>query len=400
MDLPSFRKMYEEMLSAEALATMVMPGMLDEVRTLRRNLTNIANAIDSFYEVLGSRHWVFHESLPMTEIEALTKLEAPTAEAALIEMYQSDMGVHHSVRRLVRFEQMRPRLALVKLAQDDYEAGRYEACTLILLTVMDGFVNDVESSHRGLHTRDSDEMNAWNSVAGHQYGLGHAHRSFTKNFSVRNDEEVFELHRNGIVHGVLTNYGNVVVATKAWNRLFAVGDWAQSLGDAQEPEPTVPTWSETLSTLRITANRQALIAAWNPRTTTAANGIEGEASVSAAHAFFGTWQRRNFGGMTAFARPYPGEKKHAQTLKNLFKGYALSGFEITEVELTKPAIALVRATLTINGTDVSSESRWSYEGADGHSLVESEPGGHWRLVFAQPDMFADGVAAVYDPTVG
>jgi hypothetical protein len=49
-----------------------------------------------------------------------------------------------------------------------------------------------------------------------------------KRFSKTSNEEVFELYRNGIVHGVLLNFNNAVVASKAWNRLFAVADWATS----------------------------------------------------------------------------------------------------------------------------------------------------------------------------
>jgi hypothetical protein len=54
---------------------------------------------------------------------------------------------------------------------------------LTLLSVMDGFVNDVDhGERRGLHARDADEMGAWDSVVGHHMGLTHAHLSFTKPF--------------------------------------------------------------------------------------------------------------------------------------------------------------------------------------------------------------------------
>jgi hypothetical protein len=64
---------------------------------------------------------------------------------------------------------------------------------LLLLSVMDGFVNDVDASRRrGLHARGPDEMVAWDSVVGHHLGLTHAHAGFTKTFKRTSTDEVRE----------------------------------------------------------------------------------------------------------------------------------------------------------------------------------------------------------------
>ncbi|MBK9343935.1 MAG: hypothetical protein IPN07_13140 [Dehalococcoidia bacterium] len=98
---------------------------------------------------------------------------------------------------------------------------------LHLIAVMDGFVNDFEPGERqGLHSRQPGEMAAWDSVVGHHMGLTHAMATFTKTIKKRVGDEVFELHRHGIMHGSVVRFDNVVVATKAWNMLFAVADWA------------------------------------------------------------------------------------------------------------------------------------------------------------------------------
>jgi hypothetical protein len=39
---------------------------------------------------------------------------------------------------------------------------------------------------------------------GHHKGLAHAHAAFTKSFKGTQTEPVYELYRNGIVHGNLT----------------------------------------------------------------------------------------------------------------------------------------------------------------------------------------------------
>jgi RIO-like serine/threonine protein kinase len=56
----------------------------------------------------------------------------------------------------------------------------------------------------------------------------------------RVDDEVFEVYRNGIVHGTVVNFNNVVVATKAWNMLFAVADWDSATTKAAAPAEPQP----------------------------------------------------------------------------------------------------------------------------------------------------------------
>ncbi|MGV1005070.1 MAG: hypothetical protein ACOYEV_09970, partial [Candidatus Nanopelagicales bacterium] len=71
-----------------------------------------------------------------------------TAEARLIDYYKSADRITFPLRRLHRFEAMRPRIDLLQKALTDYEAGRYYSTVLVLLSVMDGFVNDLDTATR------------------------------------------------------------------------------------------------------------------------------------------------------------------------------------------------------------------------------------------------------------
>ena len=118
----------------------------------------------------------------------------------------------------------------------------FDSAAFHLIAVMDGFVNDFEPDvRRGLASRDPDSMTAWDSVVGHHLGLTNALKDYQKTIKKRVDEEVLELHRHGIVHGAITKFDNVVVATKAWNMLFAVADWATATTKARQPEAPKPT---------------------------------------------------------------------------------------------------------------------------------------------------------------
>ena len=62
-------------------------------------------------------------------------------------------------------------------------------------------------------------------MVGHHLGLTHVMKVFGKTFKKRVDEEVFKVHRHSIVHGSVVKFDNIIVATKAWNMLFAIADW-------------------------------------------------------------------------------------------------------------------------------------------------------------------------------
>lgn len=193
------------------------PDQRKQLKELEREHQRITETVDRFYGLLGDRNWVFTGDISFTAVTAVIDTEdAETAEKRLIDYYKTDGRIAFPLRRLYRFDVMRPRRELLYKALSDYEAGRYYSTILVLLSVMDGFVNDLEASARlGLHARSSQDMVAWDSVAGHHLGLGHAHQTFIKGFYQTRTTEVTELFRNGIMHGTLVNFDNAIVATKA-----------------------------------------------------------------------------------------------------------------------------------------------------------------------------------------
>lgn len=60
---------------------------------------------------------------------------------------------------------------------------------MLLISVMDGFINDFEPGKRkGLVAREISEMVAWDSVTGHHMGLTNALKPFLKTIKRRVDE--------------------------------------------------------------------------------------------------------------------------------------------------------------------------------------------------------------------
>ncbi|WP_157621896.1 hypothetical protein [Serinicoccus hydrothermalis] len=200
--------MEQQLLGMRLLKVLLPKEERHLLKDLPAQLDYMASTVDGFYALLGPRHWVFHDDLALDDMANLVAdhVDDPEgAEQAFIAWYQDGDRLPRLVKRLHGHPGLRVRMHLLRWALEDYQAGRYYAVVQVLLSAMDGFVNDLDpANRRGLHTREPDEMDAWNSVVGHHQGLSAAHATFTKSFKARNDDPVYEVYRNGIVHGMLT----------------------------------------------------------------------------------------------------------------------------------------------------------------------------------------------------
>ena len=284
-----------------------------------------------------------------------------------------------------------------RIVNEHYEVEmsrrQFDSAALHLIAVMDGFVNGFEpDARRDLSSRDPDDMTAWDSVVGHHLGLTNALKAYNKPIKKRVDEEVYELHRHGIVHGTITRFDNVVVATKAWNMLFAVVDWAAATGKACQPEAPKPTLRETFQQMGTTARMKKMLEAWkSSRLSDSDAGFEDHEIHSLTVEFLTSWRERNFGALARFPMRQFGNRettpgKMAGQLRKDFEGFVLSEFRVPELENTAPAIWVSRGEATVNGTPGTFECRWTMEEADG-SFGYGSNSALWRLVFCDPTVW-------------
>jgi hypothetical protein len=113
---------------------------------------------------------------------------------------------------------------------------------------------------------------------------------------VRQAAILYELYRNGIIHGTLLNYDNDVVATRAWNRLFAVVDWAKARTKEQQPPRAEPTWWEVFAQLADNARKERAAKEWKPETLVPTDaGFTTHPVYLACEQLFTYWRQRNYG---------------------------------------------------------------------------------------------------------
>ncbi|MBF6185128.1 MULTISPECIES: hypothetical protein [Nocardia] len=212
--MPSIIELNKQLAAYRWLQYFAPKKKRPNAKEIRQQVEYITDTVDSFYALLGPRHWVFHDNLNLERMAAIVSKHhdnADAAEAALIAYYQDEELLRFWARRLGNRKAMKSRRHLIEHALDDYFSGRYYAVVHVLLSVMDGYVNDTDTQLRkGLHARKNEDVDAWDSVVGHHPGLTHAHATFRKGFYATDEPETFELYRNGIVHGMLPNYDNVM----------------------------------------------------------------------------------------------------------------------------------------------------------------------------------------------
>jgi hypothetical protein len=381
------------MLDGMGVLTMVIARRLrPEIRRLKQQIEEYVEAVDGFYAVLGSRHWILHESLGLDLAREVMTLPPAQAEQKLVEHYRDPEALRPMIRRVRNHPAMRPRNHLLKRAENDFLERRYYSTVLLLLTVMDGFVNDIDQQQRrGLHTRTPDEMAAWDSVVGHHMALANAHQTFIKGFYKTSDEEVHDLYRNGIVHGMLTNFDNELVAAKAWNRLFAVGDWATSLEKAREPLIPPVGVRDLIAGVQENRQLQAELDAWSPSRLHADDqGFTEHPVYRAAEAFLMAWEKGNYGRMAELlARNSLGYHenvgKAAGDLRGQYEFVELAGFDLRELDFVAASICVVRAHLTCDGHSQPAWLRWIHEDDNGAPVVDGGAGA-WKVMSWGPSV--------------
>lgn len=392
-DLPFVVEMTEHLEGLRLLSGIAGHELKPELDRLKKDLDRIVSTVDGFYEVLGPRNWIFHESLDLELGELISGQQSDEAERLLIARYKDPDHLRSMVRKVRNHPSMRPRLDQIEKARIDFESERYYSTVLLLLAVMDGFVNDMDPDRRrGLHARGADEMVAWNSVVGHHLGLSNAHQTFSKGFYKTSGEEVYELYRNGIMHGTLTNFDNEIVASKAWNRLFAIGDWAKSVERAKEPVEPEPTWQELRDQLKENEQFRTESEAWRPkRLRKDDDGFTDHPMASAAEQFLAAWKTQNYGAMARLlarnSLSYDQSiGKAAGNVRSEYELMPLDEFEVLEFDFQAAAICEIEALLTCDGNAKPAWLRWIREDGDGAPVID-DADGSWKVMSWGPWAF-------------
>lgn len=352
---------------------------------------------DKFNEAFSSYGWVAYESINTEVMKRALELKSEEglecAEIYLADSYD-DKALEFGIKRFQGNPDFKKRTRLADLAREDYLSGRYHACVPLLLSLIDGLVNDV-SKHVGFFAQNV-ELKAWDCIAAHESGLQTLASIFTQGRNKTNDDSISIPYRNGILHGRELAFDNKLVAAKCWAALFAARDWAAALDEGKkksQPEEKL-SWTQLAEQIHYTNRTKKAIEEWVPRASENISYLpfEGESSKlpknspeRAVSEFLNHWCNKRFGPLADALLYYtdtPKGKKAGIARQDFGKHIPIS-FKIIGIEDRAAATSNISVALTfsVQGkekiVDISVSA--NYQDADNNFLVRSMPGGYWKI---------------------
>ncbi|MEM1253908.1 MAG: hypothetical protein AAGI69_15875 [Cyanobacteria bacterium P01_H01_bin.21] len=353
---------------------------------------------DQFNEIFSQHGWIAYESMNFEVMKGainLYKYEGlTTAEEYLTDSYD-EKALKWGIIRFNGHSEFCRRIRLVELAKDDYLSGRYHGCVPLLLSLIDGLVNDV-SKHVGFFAENVD-LTAWDCIAAHETGLQTLASLLNKGRNKTSEDLITIPYRNGILHGRDLAFDNKIVAAKCWAALFAVRDWAKALDDGKK-EPKVKekvSWKKLLSQMTETSRINKAFEEWQPRTSSEfpyipfagdPTDLPANTPERAASEFIDHWCNERYGPM-ANALLYvtnttPGKK--AGMARDDFSRYVPSSFEVLDIDDRSAAVSHVEIELYFEIENKTITKQVSvctmYRDSENNFSARSQVGGHWKIM--------------------
>lgn len=347
---------------------------------------------DNFNDIFSKLGWVAYESISLdvmaTAVDLYTTEGKDVAENYLADTYDEDT-IRIGLMRFSGHKHFKKRLRLLKLAEIDYLEGRYHACVPLLLSLLDGVVDDT-SGRVGFFAQESDLV-VRDSIAAHETGLTVLAEIMTKTRRKTNENPCSIPYRNGILHGKDLAFDNKIVAAKCWAAFFATRNWAESY-EKLKNEPEVEEeygLKEYLADRVATKKIQDAIAAWRPRNMVdldylpSCGGSSSLPENTPEHAvaqLLEYWQKQSF-QLICNMFVYP---RKAVQAKNDYGGNAPISFKVLSVEDTAPAITKVQVEISFQKENKTINEKGliitNYLDSEGNPLVRSDPDGKWKVM--------------------
>jgi len=372
--------------------------VLKQVDDLAKQSEELTSIPDDFNSLFASMGWIMYDRMNMELAKKAIQLgksgNLDEAEKILIEYYSPE-EIESELRTMIAVEAFRNRMPLAQKALADLKEGRYYSTILVVLSLLDGMVNEIQQ--KGFFAQDVD-LTAWDSVAAHSKGLQKLTTVFSLSRRKTRTESITVPYRNGIVHGMDLGYDNKIVAIKSWVALFATRDWAVKAEkkqlEAPSPKPE-KTWKELLQQMQDLERDKKALANWKPRNTNIGTNIppfgestdyDGNSPERKLAEFLNHWKTNNYGYMAKCISTKIGHpiKELPLRVREEYHGKQLKSWEFQEIKDESPAITVIsiNATYEENGlTNIKSvEARLICEDEHGYGVVRGKPASRWALV--------------------
>lgn len=363
-----------------------------------KDQTSILLLPDKFNELFSTHGWIAYESMSAEVIKNAIHLHETSgldvADAYLAETYDEAI-LNWGIMRFTSYFEFRRRMRLAELAKIDYLEGRYHACVPLLLSLLDGIVNDV-SKHVGFFAGNTN-LTAWDCIAGHETGLQNLAGLLNKGRNKTSEDSITIPYRNGILHGRDLAFDNKIVAAKCWAALFAIRDWASALQDGKKEASHKKelSWQEFFSKINETNQINKALENWKARSVSDMpylpfNGNISELPSNTPEAivgrFINNWQAKRFGPLSEDLLNYtnPSQGIKAGRAKQDFSKYTPTSYVILDVNDETSAISnvLVEFSFEIESKIINRNLliRMCYVDTENNLLPRNFENGRWQII--------------------
>jgi len=352
--------------------TLRIDETLDKAVGVANQVDEMIAIPDRFNSMFSDRGWILFDSMELEVAQQAIQLAErdgiDKADVFLVEHFSPDW-VQARMTWLKHLKGFKERFDLAQAALEDYRAGRFYSSVLTTLSLIDGWVSElniIDFQRHGFFSEKS-RLVAWDSISAHPKGLVKLQEVFGKSRMMTRTEAITIPYRHGIMHGMDLGYNNRCVAAKCWAALFAVRDWAikatrEELSPPElEPEVEKTLW-ESIESYRKIHEETERLKQWQPREVVVGESIPATGQVQdyppgspeqKAVEFLNYWLGDNYGYMARCYAPILQTKP--VDVRNRFEHKQLLGFEMMEVNEVTAAVADVKVELRLKmNNDVSS----------------------------------------------
>lgn len=396
----SMKKLMKQSDGLEALANFAkLIGNdfgLDKIIEMKAQVGELSLLPMRFNEHFADRGWIAFEMMNVEAMREVVRL----ADNGLIDQaedFLADFYDEGNIKTQLLFMHAVPafdaRRELANLALRDYLEERYYACVPLLLTILDGTVQDTHKQ-KGFFA-EGIELAAWDSISAHEAGLGKLSKVLSSSRTKTTTDPISIPYRNGILHGRDLNYGNKIVAAKCWAAIFSIRDWAISIRDKRMRVPDEPTLTIGQSIAMMTETSQQLWKAvlrkqyqenWHPRERVNLDKFEDGTPEGVVNKFLKTWILAKFGIMARMleAPKYLSENKFISEVRRRLGSRRLLEYSIVNVEDVASSVTEVSVRLLFEHDAIfrNCSVMAMFVGEDGNYAVWPQESGEWKLLEA------------------
>ncbi|HEX8289451.1 MAG TPA: hypothetical protein VF556_15825 [Pyrinomonadaceae bacterium] len=420
-DIPKFKKMREQMRGFRIIKNTI-PFARPLLRLLGTDLSQLEDAFldfnklekefeelsklpDKFNDTFSSRAWIIFNALDLEVVKEALSIATNNiadAEKYLVNYYSTEI-VESYLLMMYSVKAFQPRMELAEKALIDYKEERYHACIPVVLALMDGLVNELNTEQNLSFFTENASLNAWDCITANEKGLTALKKILFATRKKTRTETITVPYRNGILHGMDLGYSNKIVAAKTWAVLFAIRDWAikAERKELQEPPPEPKsTWSDLFNQIQEhivwKKSFDQSLKEWKPRTISIGTDIPktGEAEDYPEGTperklieFLTWWKKKNFGYMSSCIWSYliESDKKMAGRVSQIYDSFPLKRFELLEVIDEAPAITEIRVLVSYEKDGELVENNVKFrliinEATNGMPLMRDMPNAVWAVV--------------------